>query len=334
MPQPQKLSESFSDRITIDNQIDPAGDQAALEELRRGLAESPKRIPTRYLYDRRGSELFEEITRLPEYYPTRAERTILEQEAAHIQEISQCHQLLELGAGAATKTRVLLDAMQNAGTLEMYIPLDVSESEVGRVAEELVAEYPGLRVHGIVADFVQHLAVVPPGQNRLNLLLGGTIGNFSSEAAVELLQRIGKQMDDCDFFLLGADLIKDVSIIEAAYNDSRGVTAEFNRNILRVVNRFAQADFEPDRFDHLAFFNREFHRIEMHLVASEAMEVIVGALDLQFEVDAGEALFTEISCKYDRPMVESMLLRAGFDLTDWFTDPNEYFALALAQKRC
>lgn len=330
----QHLSRPISARISIDNQIDPASDQQALLELRQGLSENPRRIPTRFFYDRKGSELFEKITDLVEYYLTRAERSLLERYASEIQSITSCEELLELGAGAATKTRILLDAMQSAGKLGLYIPFDVSESEVRRVAEELVSEYPGLKVHGIVADFVHHLTAVPSGANRLILLLGSTIGNFSHDAAVEFLKRISSQMESCDYFLLGVDLIKDVARIEAAYNDEMGITADFNRNILRVINQFAQADFQPERFDHRAFYNRDLNRIEMHLVASRPMSVALEALDLRLEIGAGEALFTEISCKYDRAMTESMLTEAQFQMSKWFTDSDGLFALALARKSC
>ena len=334
MPAHQSLTKSIRDRVTIDLQIDPVSNELALADLQQGLNETPLRIPTRYLYDRRGSELFEKITQLEEYYLTRAERTILVDQADRIQEITECRELLELGAGAATKTRLLLDAMQAAGQLELYIPLDVSESEVRRVAEELVDEYDELRVHGIVADFIHHLTAVPPGKDRLLLLLGSTIGNFTTEDGVAFLRRINQRMTACDYFLLGADLIKEVSRIEAAYNDRLGITAEFNRNILRVVNRFADADFEPEKFEHLAYFNHDRHRVEMHLIAQEAMTISVRALDLTLDLEVGEDLFTEISCKYDRSLIKSMLERAEFELAEWFTDPEGLFALALARKRC
>ncbi len=334
MPSSQDLSRPVSTRISIDNQIDPASNRKALVELRQGLSENPRRIPTRFLYDRKGSELFEKITNLVEYYLTRAERSLLEQHANKIQSTTSCEELVELGAGAATKTRLLLDAMQSAGKLDLYIPLDVSESEVRRVAEELVEEYPGLKVHGIVADFVHHLTAIPSGVNRLILLLGSTIGNFSHDEAVDFLKRISSEMEECDYFLIGVDLIKDVAIIEAAYNDESGITADFNRNILRVVNQFAQADFQPEQFDHRAFYNSDLSRIEMHLVASRQMSVTLEALDLRLEIGAGEALFTEISCKYDRAMTERMLREAQFQVSEWFTDPAGLFALALARKSC
>ena len=333
MSSSQEKAESIQDRISIDNQIDPASEELALVELQKGLLEQPRRIPTKFLYDKRGSRLFEQITALEEYYPTRVEHSLLQRYASEIQTLASCEELVELGSGAATKTRVLLDAMQAAGMLRLYIPFDVSESEVRRVAEELAEEYPTLQVHGIVADFVHHLTAIPAGAQRLVMLLGSTIGNFPRGKAVDFLRRISAQMENSDSFLLGVDLIKDVPRIEAAYDDASGITAEFNRNILSVVNRFAEANFQPAQFDHLAFFNTDLHRIEMHLIATRAMHVELRSLELEIEIQQGEALFIEISCKYERSMVESMLSEAGFELTEWFSDSEDLFALALARKR-
>jgi L-histidine N-alpha-methyltransferase len=329
----QEKSESIQDRISIDNQIDPASEELALVELQKGLLEQPRKIPTKFLYDKRGSRLFEQITALEEYYPTRVEHSLLQRYASEIQTLTSCEELVELGSGAATKTRVLLDAMRAAGMLRLYIPFDVSESEIHRVAEELAREYPSLHVHGIVADFVHHLSAIPAGPQRLIMLLGSTIGNFPDRDAVDFLSRISAQMESSDSFLIGVDLIKDIPRIEAAYNDASGITAEFNRNILSVVNRLAEADFQPAMFKHLAFFNADLHRIEMHLIATKAMHVELRSLDLEIEIQQGEALFTEISCKYERSMVESMLSDAGFELIEWFSDPEDLFALALARKR-
>jgi len=317
--------------ISIDNQIDPAREGQALEELKEALSETPRRIPTRFLYDQHGSQLFERITQLDEYYLTRAERFLLERHSEEIQQLTECEELVELGSGAATKTRLLLDAMQAAGRLGLYIPFDVSESEVQRVAEELVREYPGLRVHGIVADFLHHLTAIPEGGNRLVLLLGSTIGNFDREAAVGFLRRLATQMESGDYFLLGIDLIKDEKTIEAAYNDRLGITAEFNRNILRVVNNLAQADFDVDGFDHRAIYNRDLKRMELNLIARRRMSVSISAIDLTLEIDSGEALNTEISSKYDQTMVETMLGEAGFRPVQWFPHPQGLFALTLTR---
>ena len=317
--------------ISIDNQIDPEGEKQALRELKEALSETPRRIPTRFLYDQYGSQLFERITQLEEYYLTGAERFLLERHVEEIQRLTDCEELVELGSGAATKTRLLLDAMQAAGRLGLYIPFDVSESEVERVAEELIHEYPGLQVRGIVADFLHHLTAIPEGGNRLVLLLGSTIGNLDREAAVGFLRRLSAQMESGDYFLLGIDLIKDEKKIEAAYNDRLGITAEFNRNILRVVNNLAQADFDVDGFDHRAIYARDLQRVELYLVARRRMSVSIPAIDMDLEIDAGEALLTEISSKYDQSMVEAMLGEAGFRPVRWFAHPQGLFALTLAR---
>jgi len=319
-------------RIRIDTQMDPHKSEMDLEELRRCLLASPRKLPSKYFYDQEGSALFERITELPEYYPTRTEKALLTAVAEQISLLTGAEELVELGAGAATKTRVLLDAMESAGHLRLYVPFDVSSTEVQRVAKELVNEYPKLHVHGIVADFAHHLAAIPAGQPRLVILLGSTIGNYSPDQAVGLLSRLSSRMSRGDYLLLGTDLIKDVPVIERAYNDSAGITGEFNRNILRVVNRVSGADFDPEKFLHKAFYNHRLDRIEMYLVASESHLVEVQRLGLSLEIAKAEEIRTEISCKYDRARVTSMLEASGFELSRWFTDPDELFALALAQK--
>lgn len=319
-------------RIRIDVRLDPHRSDADLQELRRGLTATPRRLPSKYFYDQTGSELFERITELPEYYPTRTERSLLTGYADEISYLTSAEELVELGAGAATKTRILLDAMQRQGNLRLYVPFDVSKTEVQRVARDLAGEYRELFVHGIVADFVHHLTSIPEGSPRLVILLGSTIGNFPPAEAVDLLTRLSNMMAKGDFFLLGADLIKDIGVIERAYNDSAGVTAAFNRNILRVVNGVVDGDFAPELYDHQARYDPRLDRIEMYLVASEAQRVRLPGLALDLEIRKGESLRTEISCKYDRPRVESMLRASGFELTRWFTDPERLFGLALAQK--
>jgi L-histidine N-alpha-methyltransferase len=321
-----------SDRIRVEVQLEPSHQEADLAELRATLLESPRRIPSKYFYDQRGSELFEEITKLPEYYLTRTERSLLESIADELAVRTGAEELVELGSGAATKTRILLDAMHRQGNLRLYVPFDVSESEVRRVAEELTREYDELFVHGMVADFTHHLDEIPAGDPRLVILLGSTIGNYRPAAAVELLQRIADPMAVGDFFLLGVDLVKDVDVLEAAYNDSAGITAEFNRNILQVVNRLADGDFEPESYRHLAFFDRENCWIEISLAAASEQRARLEALDLTLSIEAGEQIHTEISSKYDRPAVEKMLVAGGFRLAEWYTDPDQLFALALARK--
>lgn len=304
--------------------------EADLEELAEALAERPRRIPSKHFYDRRGSELFEEITRQPEYYLTDAEHRLLDRVAGEIVELTRADELVELGAGSARKTRVLLDAMAAAGCLRLYVPFDVSESEVRRVALELVEEYPGLEVHGIVADFTRGLHVIPPGERRLVILLGSTIGNFRPGPARRLLAGVAAGMAQGDWFLLGLDLIKDPALLEAAYDDEAAVTARFNRNILANVNRLADADFDPEAFDHRAVYRPEHQWVEMRLVARSPQTVHLRALDLTLELAAGEEIWTEISTKYDRAAASALLADAGFELARWLD--NDLFALALARR--
>lgn len=319
-------------RIQLDLRLDPHRSEENLAELRRGLLASPRRLPSKYFYDQQGSELFERITELPEYYPTRTERSLLTTIADELSELTAAEELVELGAGSAAKTRILLDAMQRRGDLRLYVPFDVSQTEVDRVANELAAEYPELLVHGIVADFVHHLTSIPDGDPRLVILLGSTIGNFSPKQAIGLLRRLAEQMASGDFFLLGADLIKDIDVIELAYNDPIGITAEFNRNILSVINKITGSDFEPNAYEHSARYSPVLDRIEMYLIASTPQRVRIPALDLELDIEQGESLRTEISCKYDRGKIETMLEASGFRMTRWFTDPDELFSLTLARR--
>ncbi|MGD2115427.1 MAG: L-histidine N(alpha)-methyltransferase [Acidobacteriota bacterium] len=321
-----------SRRIAIDRYRDGREAHGFREELRASLSETPRRIPSRFFYDDEGSALFEEICVQPEYYPTRTERAILEEHAAHIVQVSGAEELVELGSGAATKTEILLDAMDAAGQLRLYVPFDVSEVMVERVAERLVARYPELRVHGVVGDFIAHLGSIPEGGRRLAVLLGGTIGNFVPREGREFLGRVGRRLSSGDHFLLGTDLIKDAATLEAAYNDARGVTAAFNLNILRVVNDLTGGDFDLDAFRHRAFWNAADHRIEMRLVSLRSQRVTLPELGLALDFDAGEEILTEISTKYDREKVETLLGGANLELVGWYTDPGERFALSLSRK--
>ncbi|HEX2253975.1 MAG TPA: L-histidine N(alpha)-methyltransferase [Thermoanaerobaculia bacterium] len=319
------------ERIEIDVRLDAADPAAARLELVAGLTARPRRLPSRYFYDDRGSALFERICEQPEYYPTRAEAALLRQAADEIAEHTGATTLVEVGSGAATKTRLLLDAMERAGNLRLYVPLDVSEGTMRRSARELVERYPGLRVHGVVGDFMEHLERIPDeGERRLVIFLGGTIGNLSPTAARGLLRDLATQMRPGEPLLLGVDRIKDEARLRAAYDDAAGVTAEFNRNVLRVVNRLAGGDFEPERFDHHAPWNAEQHRIEMWLVAREAHTVRLAEIDLTLELAAGEGLLTEISTKYDQPLAAALLADSGFRLERWYSPPEELFGLCLA----
>jgi L-histidine N-alpha-methyltransferase len=300
-----------------------------LADVRAGLLAARKEIPPTYFYDARGSRLFEEITRLPEYYPTRTEWSLLEERAEEIVRVVAPRALAELGAGTAVKSRILLTAMTAHGPAE-YLPIDVDGETLRKTADELRGEYPTLDVRPIVADMRDDVTATGARHPLLYAFLGSTIGNFTPDGAQGLLQRIRATLRPTDRLLLGVDLIKDVATLEAAYNDSRGVTAEFNRNVLRVLNRELGADFDETAFVHRAFYHRELHRIEMHLVARTPQRVHVpGVGTLMFA--AGESIRTEISCKYDRERANALLAASGFHLVEWMTDDRRRFALALAE---
>ena len=320
-----------SDRLEVDI-ITPATPEVLLREIREALTSSPREIHARYFYDDHGSRLFEKITELPEYYQTRTEEKILRTIAHRLIEQTGAEELIELGSGAATKTRILLDAMRDAKKLRRYVPFDVSEGIVRRVGGELLEEYPGLSIHAVIADFTRHLDGIPEGRNRLCIFLGGTIGNFKPDLAVRFLNELEEELSPGDHFLLGTDLIKDVRILEAAYNDSKGVTAEFNRNSLNVLNRFLDSDFDPGSFEHHAFYNRDEDRIEMWLRSVKEQRVELPKIDLELALDRGEEIRTEISRKFSRGKVESLLNATGFELENFWTDPDELFALSLARR--
>lgn len=300
-----------------------------LADVREGLARPQRELPPKYFYDERGSRLFEDITRLPEYYLTRAEKEILEARAAAIAESTDARTLVELGAGSATKTRILLRAMQRSGQRMTYMPVDVSEEFLRQTSASIERDFPSLVVQPIVSDIGESLDL-PASVERpvMFAFLGSTIGNFDDPSAVALLQRVRSRMEPRDSFLLGTDLRKDVRTIELAYNDCAGITAEFNRNILSVVNAELGADFDPERFAHHAFYDEDLHRIEMHLVSVGHQRVhIPGVADLEFQ--HGESIRTELSCKYDRPAVDGLAAAAGLAVRHWFTDAESRFALSL-----
>jgi gamma-glutamyl hercynylcysteine S-oxide synthase len=301
------------------------------DDVRTGLTSDLKQIPPKYFYDQRGSELFDRITTLPEYYPTRAEREILNRRAPEIVRDSRAAELVELGSGSASKTRALLYAMAGEGTLRRYVPLDVSQATVETCAAELTELYPGLEVHGVVGDFGRDLARVPDGQRRLFAFLGGTIGNLFPDERAAFLARLRNLMLPDDRLLIGTDLVKDRSVLEAAYNDSQGVTAEFNRNLLRVVNDGLGANFEPEAFEHVAFFDEANSWIEMRLRANGAQDVRIEGADLEVTFRDGEEIRTEISAKFTRDAVRSELAGAGLELDHFFTDEHALFGLAVAR---
>ncbi len=300
-----------------------------LAEVAAGLAAPQKELSPKYFYDHRGSELFEEITRLPEYYPTRTERGILVDWMPVLVPRLGIRSLVELGAGSAEKTRIIISAMQAADTANRYVPIDVSASFLNQTATQLRREYPGLAVEPVVADIADEFER-PRGLSHpaLYAFLGGTIGNFYPPAAIRLLSRVRQAMEGADRLLLGVDLRKDVSRIEAAYNDSQGVTAEFNRNMLVVLNHELGADFDPLVFEHRAFYETATHRIEMHLVSTLEHEVRVPGIGL-VPFAEGESIRTEISCKHDRASVAELFLAAGLRIETWRPDPQNLFALVV-----
>jgi L-histidine N-alpha-methyltransferase len=319
--------------IQIDSHLDGAHERSLAEDVLDGLTRPFKELPPKHFYDARGAELFDQICNLPEYYPTRAERAILEQSAEELASLTGAVELVELGSGTAAKTRVLLDALQANGTLHRYVPVDVTEQMVRDCAEELTREYPGLRVHGVIGDFERHLDRVPPAAGpRIVAFLGGTIGNFPPGSRRRVLRQIGRLLGPDDHLLMGTDLVKDPEVLEAAYDDAQGVTAEFNRNVLRVLNRELQADFDPDDFDHVALFDRENEWIEMRLRARREHTTLVRDLDLPVHFDAGEELRTEISAKFTPVRLKADLSAADLELVRWLTDPEELFALTLSRR--
>ncbi len=300
-------------------------------DVRAGLTATPKTLPPKYFYDERGSLLFDEITRLPEYYPTRAETSILHQHAAEIAELSRCESLVELGSGTSTKTGLLLRALLERGTLREFIPLDVDSAVLTDAAETLAAQYPGLWLAPVVGDFEHDLHAVPPGGRRMIAFLGSTIGNLEPSARAGLLGEVASTLGAGDTFLLGTDLVKDVGRLLRAYDDAAGVTAEFNRNVLCVVNRELGADFKPDRFDHVALWDPGNEWIEMRLRAVGEQLVTIRDLDLSVRFAAGEELRTEISAKFRRDGLRAELAAAGLETVRFWTDRDGDFGLTLAR---
>jgi L-histidine N-alpha-methyltransferase len=304
-------------------------------EIRAGLARAPRSIPPKYFYDDAGSRLFDAICHLPEYYLTRAERALLERHAHDVIAWSGARTLVEIGSGMARKTGLLVHAMCAAGGEARYVPFDIAPEAIEASARSLLPEHPRLRVHGVVGDFGADLGAVaqvaPPGDGaRLFAFLGSTLGNLDEREAPALLKSIAALMQPGERFLLGVDLVKDERTLEAAYDDAQGVTAAFNKNVLRVLARELDGDFDPDAFDHRALYDAGRERIEMHLVARRAHRVRLCAIDLDFELGAGESILTEISRKFTRASVERTLGEAGMTLERWLPAEDGAFALALA----
>ena len=327
-------SDPRADRLTIARHLTDADIADSLRaDARDGLTSRPKEIPPKWFYDERGSELFDEITRLEEYYPTEAERRALQDAAGDIVELSGAETVMELGSGSSDKTVVLLDAFAAAGSLARYVPFDVSASALESAAARLLTRYPTLEISGVIGDFDRHLEHLPIGGQRLLAFLGGTIGNYAPLPRKQLLATIADVLNTGETLLLGTDLVKDPERIVRAYDDERGVTAAFNRNLLHVLNRELAADFEPDAFDHVALWNDEGEWIEMRLRARGPQHVTVTGLDLAVDFADGEEMLTEISAKFRRDGIVGELEAAGFELVRWFTDPAGDFALSLSRRR-
>jgi L-histidine N-alpha-methyltransferase len=299
------------------------------QQVRRSLQAPVPWLSSKYFYDDRGSHLFEDITRLPEYYQTRAEEAILDRVADDVVARSAARELVEIGSGAGRKIRVLLEAMARAGQLERCVLFDINELFLRRSVDRLHAGFPGAIFRGVVGDFLGDLSALGPGGGRLVIFLGGTIGNIERARVTRFLGSLAAQLEAGDALLLGLDLVKDPAVLHAAYNDSAGVTAAFNLNILSVLNARLEADFDLDAFEHVAFYDEEQARIEMRLRAVRACAVGIPAADLELRYEPGDEIRTEISCKYTRESLVERIADAPLGLDAWYTDPDELFALAL-----
>ena len=308
-------------------------DRSLRQDARRGLTSTPKWLPPKWFYDARGSDLFEEITRLPEYYPTRVERSILRERAGDIARRTGAHTLVELGSGSSEKTRLLLDALRAEGTLRQYVPLDVSETALRDAVAAVHLDYPMLSIHGVVGDFTEHLDRIPGENPRMVAFLGGTIGNLFPGERATFLRELRATLDPGEWLLLGTDLVKDPDVLVTAYDDAAGVTADFNRNVLTVLNRALGADFEVENYEHVAIWDPENEWVEMRLRSTSAAQVTLAELALDITLQTGEEIRTEISAKFRREGIEGELADAGFSLDSWWTDAEGRFALSLARSR-
>lgn len=326
-------NETLADRCTLEVHLTPEDLDAALRrDVASGLTSTPKHLPPKWFYDGHGSDLFDEITRLEEYYPTRRETEVLAREAAAIADRTGATTLLELGAGTSTKTRLLLEALAGAGSLERIVPFDVCEPVLRTAGPELAAAYPGVRVDAVVGDFEQHLGRLPLEGTTLVAFLGGTIGNLTPPERAKFLGELSDQLQPGDWLLLGTDLVKDPERLVRAYDDAAGVTAAFNRNVLTVVNRELHGDLVPERFDHVALWNADEQWIEMHLRSDGAQTARLADLDLELDFADGELLHTEISAKFTPGRIEGELAAAGLELDRLLTDAAGDFAVTLSRK--
>jgi len=317
--------------MQLDRHLAPDAMRAALErDVRAGLSASPRTLPPKWFYDARGSVLFDEITRLPEYYPTRTERAVLERRAEEIAALTGADTLIELGSGTSEKTRLLLDALTAAGTLRRFVPFDVDESVLTMAGEQVQEHYPGIVVHAVVGDFEHHLSLLPSGGRRLVAFLGGTVGNLLPDERSRFLATLAATLAPGDALLLGTDLVKAPARLLAAYDDAQGVTAAFNKNVLQVIARELDADLDVDAFAHVAVWDAEQEWIEMRLEALRPQTVSVRALDLVVELAQGEQIRTEVSAKFREHRVRSELEAAGLQVQRWWTDEAGDFGVSLS----
>jgi L-histidine N-alpha-methyltransferase len=318
---------SLSNYLAVDSAA-----QALRRDVRDGLTQTPKTLPPKWFYDSVGSDLFDQITRLPEYYPTRAEAQILRTRSAEIAAASGADTLVELGSGTSEKTHMLLDALRDSGSLRRFIPFDVDAGVLNAAGAAIQKEYPGIEIDAVCGDFEEHLGKIPRVGRRLVAFLGSTIGNLTPGPRAEFLTSLSETMQPGDSLLLGTDLVKDTGRLVRAYDDSAGVTARFNRNVLAVVNRELDADFDLAAFEHVARWNTAEERIEMWLRAVSAQRVHIAALDMAVDFAAREEMLTEVSCKFRPDRVAAELAAAGLRRTHWWTDPSGDFGLSLSTK--
>jgi L-histidine N-alpha-methyltransferase len=320
-------------RFSIERRLGSAAAGDLADDVREGLCRARKALPSKYFYDARGSELFDRICELPEYYLTRAEHALLERHARSVLATARPTDLIELGSGSARKTRTLLGAGEAEGLELRYRPFDVCEPMLRASGDALLERYRWLEVHAIVGDYDRDLEPLPEGPRRLVAFLGSTIGNYTPRESAEFLARIARALRQGDFLLLGADLVKPIERLEAAYDDDAGITAEFNRNVLRVVNRELDANFDPEAYDHVAFFDRNRSQMEMHLRAATPQRVVIRKLDMTVEIAAGETIHTEISRKFTETELRELSAECGFTVRSWLLPEDGAFALLLAERR-
>ena len=319
--------------VSLDNYLAAdAADAALRRDVRDGLTQHPKTLPPKWFYDAAGSDLFDQITRLPEYYPTRAEAQILAARAGEIATASGADTLVELGSGTSEKTRALLSALREQGSLRRFIPFDVDPSVLQLAGQAIQQEYPGVEINAVCGDFEEHLGKIPAVGRRLVAFLGSTLGNLTPGPRAEFLASVSEMMQPGDTLLLGTDLVKDVDRLVRAYDDNAGVTAQFNRNVLTVVNRELGADFDVPAYQHVARWNADEERIEMWLRSTRPQRVHITALDLDVDFADGEEMLTEVSCKFRRSGVDAELAAAGLERTHWWTDDAGDFGLSLSVK--